>query len=191
MRKLAAELGVEATSLYYHFTNKADLLDGMLDAVNAEFATPNSGEEWRNAMSRRARSMREAFARHPWALDIAARSSTGPATLRNLDATIGCLRDAGFSMPLTAHALSILDSYVRGFAQEEAILPFDPSGGISATTEDIIDQQPRMDTDYPNLAAMAAEVILRPGYTYHQEFSFGLELVLEGLARARTAELAS
>lgn len=191
MRKLAAELGVEATSLYYHFTNKGDLLDGMLDAVYAEFATPIAGEAWRDAMSRRARSMREVFARHPWALGIAARSSPGPSTLRNLDATIGCLRTAGFSMVMIGHALSILDSYVRGFAQEEATLPLDPGGSISTTTDDIVAQQPSIDADYPNLAAMALELILQPGYAYGHEFLFGLELVLDGLATARDAEAAS
>ena len=53
------------------------------------------------------------------------RTSPGPATLRHHDAVIGCLRGAGFSIDLTAHAFSALDSYIYGFALQEASLPFD------------------------------------------------------------------
>jgi len=188
MRKLAAELGVEAMSLYYHLRNKSDLLDAMLDAVYAEFDTPTREDQWRDAMSRRARSMRAVWARHSWALEIGARTSPGSATLRHLDAAIGCLRAAEFSMVMIGHALSVLDSYVRGFAQEEIGLPLDSSGGITPATEDIIAQQQRMAEDYPNLAAMAAELIMQPGYAYGNEFEFGLTVVLDGIASAHTAE---
>ena len=105
MRKLAAELGVEAMSLYYHVKSKEDILDGMLDLVHSEFSTPRAGEEWRTAMRARAESTREVLARHPWAISIKARTSPGPATLSHLDSTIGCLIAAGFMMPMVGHAL--------------------------------------------------------------------------------------
>ena len=93
----------------------------MLDVVYSEFSTPTAGDEWRPAC-RSARSRRASvLAQHPWAISIKARTSPGPATLGHLDAVIGCLRAAGFSMPLIGHAMSILDSYVQGFAQQEAI----------------------------------------------------------------------
>jgi hypothetical protein len=101
---------------------------------------------------------------------------------------IGCLRAAGFSMPLVGHTMSILDSYVQGFAQQEAALPLDPSGDIGAATEEIMAQQAQMAQTFPNLADMAAELILKPGYAYGNEFDYGLELVLDGLAAAHVAE---
>ena len=55
MRKLAAALGIEAMSLYYHVKNKSDLLDGMLDVVYSEFSTPAVGDEWRAAMQVQSR----------------------------------------------------------------------------------------------------------------------------------------
>ena len=88
--------------------------------------------------------MRSVFARHPWAISIKARTSPGPVTLGHLDSVIGCLTTAGFSMPMTGHAMSILDSYVQGFAQQEATLPLDATGDISAATEDIMAQQEAM-----------------------------------------------
>ncbi|GAA2013769.1 TetR/AcrR family transcriptional regulator [Microbacterium ulmi] len=188
MRKLAAELGIEAMSLYYHVKGKSDLLDGMLDAVYTEFSTPRAGNEWRQAMQDRARSTRAVLAKHPWAITIKARTSPGPATLGHLDAVIGCLRAAGFSMPLIGHAMSLLDSYVQGFAQQEASLPLDPAGDIAAATEEIMAQQAHMAETFPNLADMAAELILKPGYAYGNEFDFGLELVLDGLAAAHAED---
>lgn len=188
MRKLAAELGIEAMSLYYHVRDKDDILDGMLDIVNSEFAAPQAGDEWRSAMRERADSTRRVYARHPWALSIKARTSPGPATLGHLDSVIGCFTAAGFSMPLTGHAISLLDSYVLGFAQQEATLPLDPSGDIGAVAEDIMAQQEAMAVTFPHLAAMASGLVLQPGYKYGNEFDFGLELILDGIAAAFAAE---
>ncbi|MCU1441602.1 MAG: TetR family transcriptional regulator [Rhodoglobus sp.] len=188
MRKLAGELGIEAMSLYYHVTSKDDILDGMLDMVYSEFVTPRAGDEWRPAMRERAESTRTVLARHPWAISIKARTSPGPATLGHLDSVIGCLRAAGFSMPMAGHAMSLLDSYVQGFAMQEATLPLDASGDIGAATEDIMAQQEQMAEAFPNLAEMAVTLILQPGYAYGNEFEFGLELILDGVEKAHLAE---
>ncbi len=184
MRKLAHELGIEAMSLYYHVKSKDDILDGMLDVAYSEFSTPHAGDEWREAMRERANSTRGVLSRHPWAIAIKARTSPGPATLAHLDAVIGCLRAAGFSMPMTGHAMSILDSYVQGFAQQEAALPLDPTGDIRTATKEIIAQQESMQEAFPNLADMAATLILQPGYAYGNEFAFGLDLILNGIEDA-------
>lgn len=191
MRKLATELGIEAMSLYYHVKSKDDILDGMLDVVYSEFSTPRAGDEWRTAMRDRAESMRSVLAQHHWAMSIKARTSPGPATLGHLDSVIGCLRAAGFSMPLTGHAMSVLDSYVHGFAQQEASLPLDPSGDIGGATKDIMAKQEQMAQAFPNLADMAVSLILKPGYAYGHEFYFGLTLILDGIASAQAAELAN
>jgi AcrR family transcriptional regulator len=192
MRKLATELGIEAMSLYYHVKSKDDILDGMLDVVYSEFSTPRAGDEWRSAMQERAESMRSVLAQHHWAISIKARTSPGPETLGHLDSVIGCLRAAGFSMPLTGHAMSILDSYVHGFAQQEASLPLDPSGDIGGATKDIMAPREQMMAQaFPNLADMAVSLILQPGYAYGHEFDFGLKLILDGIAAAQAVELAN
>jgi len=188
MRKLAVELGVEAMSLYYHVKSKDEIFDGMLDVVYSEFATPEAGDEWRSAMLARAESTRRVLARHPWAISMKARMSPGPATLGHLDSVIGCFTAAGFSMPLTGHALSILDSYVLGFAQQEAALPLNPSGDIGPAAEEIMAGQEAMAATYPNMAAMAVTLVLQPGYAYGNEFDFGLKLILDGITAAFAAE---
>ena len=121
MRKLGETLGVEAMSLYNHVANKDQLLDGMVDLVFGEIALPAGGADWKTQMWERAESARQALRRHPWAITLmSTRTSPGPATLRHHNAVIGSLREGGFSIQMAAHAFSALDSYIYGFALQEA-----------------------------------------------------------------------
>ncbi|HEU4807013.1 MAG TPA: TetR/AcrR family transcriptional regulator [Homoserinimonas sp.] len=180
MRKLAADLGVEAMSLYYHFKSKDDLIDGMIETVVGEMALPSSGMDAGAALRERAETSREVLVRHPWAIALLDARTT-QATLRHHDAMIGTLREAGFSMPMVGHALSIIDSYVRGFAMQEVSLPLDETGDIGAATESIMEQQQRMSEEFPHLTERAMTLVLQPGYAYGNEFEFGLQLILDGL----------
>jgi AcrR family transcriptional regulator len=185
MRRLGDELGVEAMSLYRHVANKDDLIDGMTDAVFAEIELPSGATDWRTAMRERAVSVRAALSRHPWATPLMqSRTSPGPATMRHHDTVIGTLRTAGFSVALTAHAFSALDSYIYGFAQQQRSLPFETGEQTAELAEAILAQFPA--EAYPHLAELTVQHVLQPGYDYGDEFEFGLDLVLDGLERART-----
>ena len=183
MRKLGEALGVEAMSLYNHVANKDDLLDGMIDVVFGEIDLPAGEADWKTAMRQRAISARRVLSRHRWAIGLMeSRTSPGPATLRHHDAVIGCLREAGFSIELAAHAFSVLDSYIYGFALQEASLPFDtPERDRRAGRRTILAQFPA--DEYPHLAELTIEHVLQPGYDYGDEFEFGLDLILDGLER--------
>ena len=185
MRRLARELGIEAMSVYHHLKNKEDLLDGMVDLVFTEITPPVPGQDWQTVLRDRAESTRTVLRRHPWAISIMdSRTTPGPATLRQQDAAIGSLRGAGLSIPMAAHALSLVDSYVHGFVLQEVSLPLDDTGDIAAATEDILAQQPMMTNAFPHLAEMAVQLILQPGYAYSNEFPFGLRVILGGLEAA-------
>jgi len=184
MRKLGEALGVEAMSLYNHVANKEDLLDGMIDVVFAEIDLPTGWADWRAAMRQRAISARRVLSRHGWAIGLMeSRTSPGPATLRHHDAVIGCLRDAGFSIELAAHAFSVLDSYIYGFALQERSLPFPTPEQTAGLAQDILASFPA--DRYPHLAELTARHVLQPGYDYGDEFEFGLDLILDGLERIR------
>src|SRR6202011_4830971 len=147
-------LGVEAMSLYNHVARKSDLLDGMIHIVFSEIGLPASDAGWKPAMRQRAISARQALARHRWAIGLMeSRRSPGPATLRHHDAVLGCLREAGFSVELTAHAYSLLDSYIYGFALQEASLPFGTEEETAQVAQEIAGRMP--DGQYPHLAEMA------------------------------------
>jgi AcrR family transcriptional regulator len=183
MRKLGQALGVEAMSLYNHVAGKSDLLDGMIDVVFGEIGLPSGDDGWRQAMRRRAISAREVLGRHRWAIGLMeSRHSPGPATLRHHDAVLGCLREAGFSVELTAHAYSLLDSYIYGFALQEASLPFDTGEEAAQVAQEIAEMMPG--GQYPYLAEMAAVHVMQPGYQYGREFETGLDLILDALERA-------
>ncbi len=182
MRKLGEEVGVEAMSLYHHVANKDDLLDGMIDVVFSEIDLPSGEADWKTAMRHRAISVRRVLSRHRWAIGLMeSRPSPGPATLRHHDAVIGCLRNASFSVELTAHAYSVLDSYIYGFALQERSLPFDTPDETAELAQVILAQFPA--DEYPHLAELTTEHVLRPGYDYGNEFEFGLDLILDGLDR--------
>ena len=182
MRRLARELGVEAMSLYHHVAGKPALLDGMVDLVFGEIELPVADGDWKAAMRRRAVSAREVLARHPWAIALMeSRRTPGPANLRHHDAVLGCLRQAGFPVALTAHAYSILDAYIYGFALQEASLPFDTAEETAEVAAGIMESFPA--DAYPHLTELALQHVLQPGYDYGDEYAFGLELILDGLER--------
>ena len=184
MRRLGQELGVEAMSLYRHVRNKGDLVDGMVDLVFDEIGLPPRGTDWQTAMRQRATAAREGLARHPWAIGLMeSRSTPGPATLQHHDAVIGCLREAGFSIPMAAHAYSVLDSYIYGFALQQKSLAFKTSEELAEVARNILRRFPVQ--AYPHLTELALQHVLQPGYDYADEFAFGLDLILDGLERVR------
>lgn len=174
MRSLANALGLKPMSLYHYVRGKEDVLDGMVDQVFGEIALPDPDLPWRAAIRARAVSARTVLGRHCWALAVMdSRSAPGPATLRHHDAVLGVLLAAGFSLPVTARAYTIVDAYVYGFVLQEVAIPSD-AGPAAETGPD--------STLYPHLAEFAAGHIMQPGYSFADEFEPGLDVVLDAIA---------
>lgn len=186
MRRVAQELGVEAMSLYHHVPNKDAMLDGVVDAVFAAIELPGAGyADWREAIRTRARSARAVLSQHRWALGLMdSRSNPGPATLRHIDAVLGVLRAAGFALPIAAHAVSLVDSYIGGYVLQEANLPATTPGDVEAVAGGILERLPA--DELPYLREMIVDHALRPGYDPTTEFDYGLELILDALEARRT-----
>ncbi|MCF6525058.1 TetR/AcrR family transcriptional regulator [Streptomyces sp. JJ36] len=180
MRAVAEPLGVEAMSLYHHVTGREDLLDGMVDAVFGEIDLPSRDTDWQGAMRHRAHSARAVLRRHPWAVALLdSRSRPGPATLRHHDAVLGALRAGGFSVPMAAHAFSLIDSYLYGFVIQELSLPFSGPAERDEVAGAILREMPA--GAYPHLTELVTEHALQPGYDHADEFAFGLTLILDAL----------
>ncbi|HEV2966822.1 MAG TPA: TetR/AcrR family transcriptional regulator C-terminal domain-containing protein [Candidatus Dormibacteraeota bacterium] len=185
MRKLGQELDVEAMSLYNHVANKEEILDGIVDLVFGEIALPAGEAEWKPAMRRRAISAHEALLRHPWAPSLMqSRTRPGPSTLKHHDAVLGSLRNAGFTLVMAAHAVSLIDGYIYGFALQQINIPLQSREQVAEVGESILRQ---MAGEYPHLAEMITKHAMLPGYDYAEEFEFGLDLILDGLERLRDA----
>ncbi|MFI7001752.1 TetR/AcrR family transcriptional regulator C-terminal domain-containing protein [Nocardia sp. NPDC050175] len=180
MRRLAQTLGVEAMSLYNHVTNKDDLLDGIADLVVAEMGVPEIGGDWQAAMRARATAAHEALLRHPWANGlIGTRLNVGPAMLRYIDATVGCLRAAGFSYQLADRAWNAMDSHIYGFTMQQVNFPLQPDEYASAAKQFL----PLIPADrFPYMNALS-QLVIDGKHTGIADFTFGLNLILGGLAR--------
>lgn len=186
MRKIGQELHVEAMSLYNHVANKDDIIDGIVDLVFSEIALPPEQVDWKTAMRERAISAHDVLLRHPWATSLMqSRTTPGPATLRHHDSVIGSLRAAGFTIDMAAHAFSVMDGYIYGFALQQMNLPYHTSEENAEFAQNILRQ---LSADkYPHFAEMIIEHAMKPGYDYAEEFEFGLDLILDGLQRLRDA----
>lgn len=188
MRKLAAELGVEAMSLYYHVANKEQLLDGMVDAIVGEieddcggFAVPE-GVQWKIALRKRILTARAVMIRHPWAPGVLeTRTNISASIVRYFDTVLGILVEGGFSYDLGHHAMHALGSRALGFNQE-LFVPEDDS------QDDQNDEMlATMAEQLPYIVGMMQEIVHDdPDSTLgwcddQSEFEFGLDLILDGL----------
>lgn len=178
MRSVAAELGVEAMSLYHHVANKNALLDALADWAFEQISAPEIDAPWRPEMVSRARSARSVLVQHPWALGmIEARPRPGTPLLRHFDRVLGCLANAGFSAALATHLFSALDAYIYGFALTESTLPFTPAEGAENAFAEEVAPSP---DEYPHLARMLGELMSSGTYSFADEFDYGLDLLLDG-----------
>jgi len=189
MRALAQELGVVPMALYKHVANKDELLDGMVDIVFGEIETPAIGGDWKDAMRRRAISARAALKRHTWAIGLMESRTPGPANLRNHNAVMGCLREAGFSFEEAIHAYSVQDAYIYGFALQEKDLAFENPDSAGEAAQRRVETIGALE-NYPYLLEIATE-LPESGYDHAVEFEWGLDLILDGLEQLRHAGAAA
>ena len=184
MRNLAQVLKVEAMSLYNHVDNKEAILDGIVDVVAGEIELPIVGGDWRAAMRRRAVSAHAVMVRHPWATMLfVSRINTGPNMLRYIDATIGCLRAAGFSWPMCDHIWNAIDAYTYGFTLVRLNFPIEPSEYVSAA-EAFVHLLP-VDR-FPHMRGLTDELI-QGRHDGVNRLDLGLDILLDGFERMRVA----
>ena len=183
MRRLAQELGVEAMSLYTHVRNKNDLLAGMADAVVGQIPIATDGADWQASLRQMVLAARGVVQRHPWApRTVEAQAAPGPAVLRYVDAVFGVLREGGFSIAETHHALHILGSRVLGFTQAL----FDDSGDLEPEAAAALAST--LGATHPYVVEMALAVTHQGALGRcddDAEFAFALDFILDGLARIR------
>jgi AcrR family transcriptional regulator len=193
MRNLGHELGVEAMSLYNHVSNKADLLDGLVEIVTGEVVAavdeigpPASPAEWKAVARQRILTAREVLLRHRWAPGLLeSRTGMPPSLLAYYDSLLGLMREAGFSLDLAHHALHALGSRALGFSQELFVTD---DKGVDADAAAVTFRQ--MAGRYPHLTELLRIMTHDPDSTLggcddQLEFEFGLDLLLDGLERLR------
>lgn len=193
MRRLAADLGVEAMSLYYHVPGKEGLLDGLAEAVleevNAAVAVRvRPDDPWPTALRHRCLAAREVMVRHRWAPGLlGSRSSIPEGMYPYYEEILATMVRGGLSYHLAHRAIHALGTMVLGFTQEL----FSPATEGGTLDEEAAEAEfAAMAAVLPHLTAMVASEVHDHeedplGWCDSQnEFEFTLDLLLDGLARA-------
>ncbi len=187
MRLLADRLGSGTATLYRHLASKDELMfyvvDRILGEVDIDVDTDAlSSTAWQHATARGASAFYEVLRSHPSALPLlVSQVPVGPNALVNRERSLAVLLACGFPLDLAARAYTAVANYVVGFVLQQhapgAPQPHDATRlrnlylGLDAET-------------YPATVAAAGELTSVPR---DEEFRFGLQLLLDGIERARKA----
>ena len=186
IRRLAQHLDTKPMSLYHYVTGKEDILDGMVGEVFNQVERPHHDLPWKDAIVRRARSLRDVLKQHPWALPILeSRMQPGPDILDHHEAVLETWMRSGLPLPMVAHGVAISDAFVFGFVLQETTLPLggEPGEGGNLNEASDIIIAPLSPEDYPSLTTFTADHVMRPGYNFGDSFGIGLGLILDGIER--------
>ncbi|GAA2743674.1 MULTISPECIES: TetR/AcrR family transcriptional regulator C-terminal domain-containing protein [Kitasatospora] len=184
MRKVAAEVGVKAASLYWHVRNKEELLDLLNDALMADAVAPPRTGHWRTQFREYCLLHRRLLLdKRDAAKVVAGRLAPGPHLIALMEDQLDRLREAGFSDADAAMAAYLLAAYVQGFVlQEQSPIAAAEAAGSSRreVVDAVADRFRALPRDtYPNLVALADDLT---DPDMEARFEFGLQRILDGLA---------
>jgi AcrR family transcriptional regulator len=191
MRRVAAELGAAAMSLYTHVPGKGELVDLMLDAVLAEMYPDEkvlTSGAWRTRLKNMATANWEFFLRHPWALHVATgRPPLGPGLMRKYELELRAVDGLGLPEVQMDLLVTLVNGFVRGTVggvQEKA--DAERMTGITedqwwTATEPYVAQV--FDAErFPTAARVGPIAGEELGaYDPDRTFEFGLERLLDGI----------
>lgn len=190
MRKLAARLGVGATSIYWHVANRHELIELVIDEIYGEIEIPDldPAPDWRAATWRVAHSLRSGIVRHPWmvsVLDHLAAGLGGPNANLLTERMLALFERAGFDLREAERALNTLSGYVVGIAMSEAAW-HTALARQGQSEQEWIDEAQRVaektTEDYPRLRELVAHYqSVDAQNSMDEDFDYGLERVLDGL----------
>ncbi|WP_367135293.1 MULTISPECIES: TetR/AcrR family transcriptional regulator C-terminal domain-containing protein [Streptomyces] len=178
MRRLAAELGVEAMTLYHYLPSKDALLDGLVERVLTQaLPLPEGDAGWRPLLRGYADSLRTALLRTPALLPLLqSRPAVTPATLAAAERGLAALVSAGFPLGRALDAINALTVLVLGHAAAEA----GPGPGAGERPEGSAAWLAGLaEEEYPLLVRAA-----RTGYGTDdaERFAFAVDALLTGFA---------
>ncbi|MER6314715.1 TetR/AcrR family transcriptional regulator [Streptomyces sp. NPDC001581] len=186
MRALAQRLGVTPMTLYTYVPGKAELLDLMLDEAyhHMDRRAADPDEPWRVRVARVADDNRDLLSRHPWIADLAVtRPPLGPGVIGKYEHELAAFEGIG----LTDVEMDAALTHLLGFVHANALAAADDAAHNSrqsqedwwAVSEPLLERA--LDPErYPLAGRVGSEV---GGYHPETIWTFGLQCVLDGLAR--------
>lgn len=175
MRTLAQRLGSGTATLYRHFTNRAELIAQVVDLVSGSVEIDPlrlRTMPWQEACKAVAYAMFDALRQHPNVAPLMVQEvPIGPNALATREAMIALLLDNGFPPALAARSYATLARYILGFAIQ-----------LTSTHDDAGLAQAFHNLD-PNEFPATVKVADHLPVQLDDEFAFGLELIIDGLAQ--------
>lgn len=177
MRRLGADLGVEAMSLYKYVASKDALLDGVRELLLAEFESAlaaASGDGWADDLRSFARRFRELGRAHPEAFSLLARGADRAYVAGRGIAEAGLqgLLAAGFDRAIAIYALRTVVRYVLGFGLVDMAGEDAPAPLPQAELDELSRRQPMVGDLMRSLRVGSGDAL----------FEFGLEAIITGIA---------
>jgi AcrR family transcriptional regulator len=122
VRRIAAQLDSSPMSLYHYVPSKRDLLNLMLDAVNADFGWPSKTiADWRGVLCHFAWESRRCLKQHPWVNQLhASDPEYGPESIRILEWLLTSLSKVGLDVRTAIQVIRVLYVFVNGFVAAES-----------------------------------------------------------------------
>ncbi len=195
MRRIARELNAGAMSLYWYVGSKEELLDLMLDSIEAEIEVPEPSGDWRADLGAYAHRTRAAMSRHRWAMEfIGSRPPSRPADVRNLERLLGLLDgtgvdDARVIMGIFMTVATFVIGAVMREAQEIRLQREQEQAEANLTDEEIRAERERYrkwfeaSGRYPRITRlMESGIDPDDPATRDERFQFSLDCVLDGIA---------
>ena len=173
-RKLGSALGCEAMAIYWYYPNKEALLDAVVDellsAIGVDAAVAAAGD-WVAAMRSLAHAYRGLAQEHPRAFPLlATRRFATESTYAFLDQLFALARRQGLDDKTIAAFYRAVGSYCSGIALSELAVDSSTDLGPAA-----------LRASFPGVASVWPW--LEPAH-HDEMFSFGLEILLDALARS-------
>ena len=182
VRKLAAELGVQAPALYWHFKSKEELLDEMatavfIDAVRGP-AWPGPELSWQEWAEQFGKRLREMLLRYrDGARIFSGRFLTDPSLYGMMETALRKFTEAGLSLRDATQGLNTIYCYAIGFAIEEQAVY--PRPGRRRKQYELSERTKRIDTKKFPLAAAAGEHTFAD---FDKHFEQGLRIIIKGFS---------
>jgi AcrR family transcriptional regulator len=180
MRRVAADLGTGAASLYRYLDTRDDLLDLMIDATGAEYALPAPGGDWLAGLLEAGEQARAIIRRHRWLASlIITRPVLGPNGLALLEHVLAVLEQHPASIAAKLEAFAVLSSTAAMFVLNEQ------AGGPARQQQNAAYLQHELAAgSHPRLAALLAQQPLEAAPPAQDPYRGILARILTGLLAA-------
>jgi AcrR family transcriptional regulator len=183
MAKIASRLGVGTMSLYRYVSSKDELLALMVDTALGPAPALDGATGWREALAGWAARLRDGYRRHQWSLRVPISGPPlGPNNVAWLDAALAGLAETPLSEQDKLSTVLLVSGFVRN---EETLLADLTAGagdrqvmpGYGETIGRLIGPE-----RFPALRRAIDSGALDDDDDIDQEFDFGLERILDGVA---------